>query len=360
MNPMLLGIMHCKTSSSLPFGESKYFRELTILGWKYGITVYTFCPKEVRWSDRTVLGYEYSSTHRKWEQKRFPLPKAIYDRCFYGSSKHFQSYQPAVKKLRDAGIQFLGYGLKGKWQVHEILSKIPSMVPYLPGSRIVWKASDIQKEWSDQPVVIKPKAGSQGKGIYRLELTGKGISMTGRDPRNRSVHQNFTMDQASGWLRKILSPGRYIVQPYLNLTTKDHRAFDIRSLVQKNGKGEWSLTGMAVRCGKPRSLTSNLHGGGDVYPVEPFLKEQFGHQAVEITNQLRSLSIEVCEALEKEHGRLVEVGVDLGIDRSGRIWLLEANSKPGRAVFRKITDVSSSRTSVESIIAYAKNLLSRN
>ncbi|WP_368784377.1 YheC/YheD family protein, partial [Acinetobacter baumannii] len=40
--------------------------------------------------------------------------------------------------------------------------------------------------------------------------------------------------------------------------------------------------------------------------------------------------------LEQRHGRLVELGIDIGIDRQGKVWLIEVNSKPGRASFRRI------------------------
>jgi hypothetical protein len=40
------------------------------------------------------------------------------------------------------------------------------------------------------------------------------------------------------------------------------------------------------------------------------------------------------KALESQvEGIIGEIGFDLGIDKEGRVWLFEANSKPGRSIF---------------------------
>jgi glutathione synthase/RimK-type ligase-like ATP-grasp enzyme len=358
MKQQWLGIMHCKTSGYPPFGEASFFKELTLIGQREGVPIFVFCPKEVNIEAKTVVGYRYQPDKRKWEKNLFPLPSLIYDRCFYGGPDHYQSYQPYVKQLKQSNIPFMGYGLHGKWEVYEILLKYEQLQPYIPKSRIVKQLSDILPEIQTHPMILKPKAGSQGKDIYRVEKKHHVIDITGRDDKNQPFKTELPTSQLKTWLKRLLTPNRFLIQPYLELTTQEGRSYDIRSLVQKNIEGKWTITGMAVRCGKKDSLTSNIHGGGDVYPIAPFLQKEFGDNAQSIIDKLQKLSLEICSSLEEHHGRLTEVGVDFGIDRHQNIWLLEANSKPGRSVFRIIQDKTSSRASVEKLIHYAGTLLS--
>ncbi len=124
------------------------------------------------------------------------------------------------------------------------------------------------------------------------------------------------------------------MQPYLRLNTPDGRPYDLRMLIQKNERGEWVTTGMAIRTGKPHTLTSNLHGGGRAERAVPFLLRHFRRDQVEgILKKIRWLAAVVPPHIERHHGRLLELGLDVGIDTDGRVWLLEVNSKPGRSVF---------------------------
>jgi glutathione synthase/RimK-type ligase-like ATP-grasp enzyme len=358
MKQQWLGIMHCKTNGHPPFGESSFFKELSLIGRREGVPVFVFCPKEVNLTSNTLIGYRYQPEKRKWERNQFPLPSLVYDRCFYVNPGHFQSYQPYVKRLKQSNIPFMGYGLQGKWEVYEILEKYEQLRPYIPKSRIIYQLSDIWPELQRHPIIFKPKAGSQGKNIYRLEKIHHEVDINGRNNENRAIKTKLPASRLDDWLKTVLTPRRFLIQPYLELTTKAGRSYDVRSLVQKNAEGRWTVTGMAVRCGKKDSLTSNLHGGGDVYPITSFLQREFGDDAQSIIDTLQKLSIEICTCLEDHHGRLIEVGVDFGIDRNQNIWVLEANSKPGRSVFRIIQDKASSRASVEKLIHYARTLLS--
>jgi len=55
----------------------------------------------------------------------------------------------------------------------------------------------------------------------------------------------------------------------------------------------------------------------------------------ERTNEkLRKAAISLSSALERNmEGFIGEIGFDFGIDTLGRVWLFEANSKPGRSIF---------------------------
>ncbi|GJM71157.1 hypothetical protein HMSSN036_33730 [Paenibacillus macerans] len=76
-----------------------------------------------------------------------------------------------------------------------------------------------------------------------------------------------------------------------------------------------------------------------------------------VVQTIRHLSLRVPEYLESRFGRLAELGLDFGVDREGRVWILEVNSKPGRTSFFRIGDPISARKSIENPISYARYLL---
>jgi glutathione synthase/RimK-type ligase-like ATP-grasp enzyme len=262
-------------------------------------------------------------------------------------------------------IRFLGYGLSGKWDVQQMLQKDDDLKGYLPETRFLTSGSELLawlRERTD--VILKPQGGSQGKGVLHVQRVlsvdgDESYSVKGRDAQNVPIERSFCHFQSCWrWLCRIIGQRPYLIQQYLTLHNSKGMSFDIRSLVQKNGRGLWETTGMAVRIGQPGSLTSNLHGGGSVDKVSPFLEREFGaSKAQELAAQLKKLSSQIPPALEAHHGRLAELGIDLGIDASGRVWILEVNSKPGRTVFERIRNKKARIKSITNPIRYAEYLL---
>ena len=59
------------------------------------------------------------------------------------------------------------------------------------------------------------------------------------------------------------------------------------------------------------------------------------------------------DELERSYGRLCELALDLAVDRSGDVWLIEINPKPGRNIFLQIQDYDAYRTAVTRPLEYA-------
>ena len=91
--------------------------------------------------------------------------------------------------------------------------------------------------------------------------------------------------------------------------------------------------------------------------AEAFLEEQYGQaEANRLLEEIIAYSHIIPSAIEERHGRLIELGLDYGIDRDKRLWLLEANSKPGRSVFNQTGDREASTLAVEMPILYARHV----
>jgi glutathione synthase/RimK-type ligase-like ATP-grasp enzyme len=360
-NAQTVGIMVCPKAGEPPFAEKDYYRRLSGIGRKLGLDVFVFFPHRLDWDRNRVVGYAYTASSKRWEKGFFPFPGAVYDRCFYSNPELYAAYREPIRRLMSsAGTHFLGYGLKGKWNVHQMMMLDEALKPYVPETELLQHQGDIVR-WLEGKgeLFLKPHGGSQGKGVLHLAETPEGFIAKGRTIKNETVRLVFrSKSRMLAWVGQFTSGRKYLIQRYLTLTTADGDAFDIRALVQKNYKGCWELTGMAVRQGAPGSVTSNLHGGGHAEETAPFLRERYGPaKAADIAATARDIALRVPDVLEQYHGRLAELGVDLGIDTDGKVWVLEANSKPGRSAFASLSDERVRLASIRNPMLYAKYLL---
>ncbi|MDR6226654.1 YheC/YheD family endospore coat-associated protein [Desmospora profundinema] len=357
----LLGIITCKSKRTPPFQEITFFKHLTQEGARLGLALIVFSPMDINWDHRKVSAWRWHPKNDNWLREIHPLPSLIYDRCYYTDSRQYMLYKPYVERLiKDSNVHLLGRPLSGKWSTYQLLKPHSSIRPHLPPTSTLLSAEDLELALNRHgSILIKPNGGSHGRGVIAVIPQGGRYHARGRTLRNHPVDVTLqTKKSAIGWIQRITANTRYIIQPYLSLVTADGYPFDIRILVQKNGSGTWETTGSAVRTGKVHSLTSNLHGGGKAERTFPFLQRQFSDDTTaQIMKTIEKLAADVPTQIENEHGRLVELGLDLGVDRTGRVWLLEVNSKPGRTVFLLTGEREQYRRSVLLPVEYARSFL---
>lgn len=103
-------------------------------------------------------------------------------------------------------------------------------------------------------------------------------------------------------------------------------------LLQKNELGNWLERGRGIRIGKKGGIISNLSAGGIVSNFMnwidslPFALREY------IQQELDDILANIPAILEEAFLPLFELGIDIGIDKNGAIWILDINSKPGRKV----------------------------
>ncbi|WP_339060147.1 YheC/YheD family protein [Tepidibacillus marianensis] len=271
----------------------------------------------------------------------------------------YRTYIPYVKRIKqESQIRFLGQGLNGKWEVYGILSTNPIFKIHLPKTAIYRETKQLFHWLSVTPIILKPTGGSHGNGVIKVHYDHHRYEIVGRTFDNKKIHEIVNnKNQLIKAIQSIIQRRRYAIQQYLQLTTSQNEPYDIRVLVQKNEKGLWETTGMAARIGDADNITSNLHGGGYVDSAEKIIQTEFSpYQAKEILAQIQSLAKTIPPFIEQSHGLFVELGLDLGIDKQGKVWIIEVNSKPGRSVFSILGDEQASYKSVIQPILYTRYL----
>jgi len=351
-----LGIMTCG-SDNPSNAESGYYSHLCRVAPLYDLKVILFQPEGVAADGKTVQGLTREGG--QWISIESPPPAIVYNRCFYTSKQDRKKAAAALKALPEA-LPW-SRGLPDKWGVHGILKRSRRAAEMLPDTRLYTGSRHLGNMLAEREsgVFLKPLSGTHGKRtLHAFMLRGGGLGIRGRDGNNQAFRYEFIhSEEGCQWIHRFIGPRRYLMQPYLQLTSRSGRPFDVRVLMQKNGRGLWEHTGMAVRLGIQGSLTSNLHGGATAVPLRSFLEEEYGSSAAAIRRQLAEEAALLPPLLEAACGRLGELGLDFGIDGGGRITLLEANSKPGRTVFRLTGDCRAEKLAAENPLRYARHLL---
>ena len=363
-----LGVMVCRRKGSPPFADSSFLRKLCQASSAYGIRAFVFTPAPL-----PLLGAEHKGTQEisvsgytcskeGWISGSFPMPDIIYDRCLFLNKEEAGAAASFISILDAKQTILWSRSLPGKQKVYRCLMREPWLMPHIPhtltyaGSQSVLEALKL----FDGKLFMKPSGGSHGSHTVQISTTGSKSVLKGRTRHNQIFHARLPVQELPAWIKNFTGERNFLIQPYLELTNQEGSPFDMRVLVQKNSRGLWTLTGSAIRVGSSEGNTSNLHGGGTAVSALPFLTSEFGSvKAYEIINTASLLAEQIPPLLENGFGRLGELGIDFGIDRTGKVWLLEVNSKPGRRAFQLTGDRPAALLSVEHPLQYARYLLLR-
>ncbi len=332
------------------------FRKFTVKGQRMGIDVFAFTPEDVDSEKKRIYGHFYDTGRKVWLRKWTRFPDVVFDRCRYQPNERFAQ----LRKFRDKypNLNYMNRPMANKWAIHQLLSKDSKVDRWLPATKIYRESADLTqfvKRWD--LVYLKPKNGTGGRGILRIERISDGLwSIQGRNQARKIIPQQRVStaglrNKLQGWKLK----DRYLIQQGIDLKLKSGRVHDYRLLMQKDGTGEWTVTGCAGRVGAKRSVTSNLHGGGHAISMERLLRLRFRDPAkVEsVKKEMYRMGHEIIESLQKHFSEMCELALDIAVDRSGHPWLLEINPKPAREVFYRIGEKETYRKAIERPLEYA-------
>lgn len=354
MSSKRLGVLAIYLSKSR-LEELSYFQRLSREGQKLGVQVEVFTPDDVE-GDNAVRTLTYDFGLGKWIRNRTSFPPIIYDRCRYKAAANYQMLK--AFRNRHAQLTYLSKPLANKWSMHQTLSENESIRPYLPATVRYSSVQELLKVLKKHKLIyIKPKNGTGGRGILRIEQLGSDLYLLQGRNQHRTIIAPFraTEKQLAIKLHTLKLSPDYVVQQGIQLTLRDGRVHDYRLLIQKNGRGEWEVTGCAGRIGPHRSITSNLHGGGSAVTQDKLLAYRFSSEEKmdAIKKEMNSFAYKLAEYLESKFGKLCELGMDIAVDPKGNVWLLEVNPKPSREVFRKIGQHSIYQKAVTRPLEYA-------
>lgn len=354
----LIGVLSDGPSSSLsnPFGSrTGFIRQLLRHGSQQSY-IFAFTPKDIQWDSDTINGY-FLNESGAFSRKKVPLPDVIYNRLPSRRAETTSSINQLREKFIRKKIPFFNWSFFNKSDIYRLLERDPLVHRFVPES-IMSPAPEQIKELLERHSLIyyKPNSGSLGNGIYRLSYVPK----SGYYARYRNKGRNALLRFGSfGSLMRTLQARHgkslrgYVAQQGIRLIEIDGCPIDFRFHMHKNGRNQWVVVGIGAKKAGKGSVTTHLKNGGSLLTPQQALSRSFGARAEEVLKNAKAVAITLAEAIEMNQQHLIgEIGFDIGIDKDEKIWMFEANAKPGRSIFKHPSLRGEGKASVEHILEH--------
>ncbi|CAM4309483.1 hypothetical protein FHS16_000706 [Paenibacillus endophyticus] len=217
-----------------------------------------------------------------------------------------------------------GRQLASKWAKTAILLSHSSIAPHIPPTRRFTPNNLRSMLDSHQMVVVKPVVGAGGHGVIKVTRDSGGYAYTYYSQTKRFA----SFGALIGALNKQRKGRSYLIQKGIYLATVDGKPIDYRVKYVKTDNG-WVYRAIVGRIAKRGLFVTNLcRGGTMVTAAEGISKSLSSAQVSEKKNKMRELTVLSTAVLEAKYPGIGQLGFDYGIDKQGKIWIFEVNTRP--------------------------------
>ncbi|MBU7320805.1 YheC/YheD family endospore coat-associated protein [Paenibacillus oleatilyticus] len=351
----LIGILTSVTGGdSAPFGNrTEFIRQFMRTGSDKAF-YYGFSPQSVNWSQATVTAL-LPRGESGWVRKTMPLPDVVYNRLPSRKAERLESMNAFKQRFIRRGIPLFNWTFFDKWDVYNLLEGTDAS-RYVPESRINPTPSQIEEMLERHKFIyLKPTAGSLGIGIFRLTYNPKRGYYVRFRQGGRNVLLRFSRFEALMALlnRQSGRLNNYVAQQGIRLIEIDSCPIDFRFHMTKNSANQWVVAAIGAKKAGKGSVTTHVRTGGQLMTPEQVLRQIFGNRADSVLSNAKETAIKLAEDIERNYRHtLGELGFDIGIDQNERLWMFEANSKPGRSIFKHPALKEQGKASLQNIHDY--------
>ena len=119
-----------------------------------------------------------------------------------------------------------------------------------------------------------------------------------------------------------------MIQRAIRLATIGGRPIDYRVKIVKTN-GTWAIRAMVGRLARPGLFVTNLCRGGTQLTARQGISRSLSPRlATAKKREMRALTRTATSVLEQRFPGIGQLGFDYGLDRSGRVWIFEVNTRP--------------------------------
>jgi D-alanine-D-alanine ligase-like ATP-grasp enzyme len=184
-------------------------------------------------------------------------------------------------------------------------------------------------------VFVKPDKGGGGVGIIRVKKLENGLV----ECKSLYHYKVIPVNRVPKLVKSYFKPNkRYLIQQGISLAMIKERPFDIRLMLQRVGQ-HWELTGIAAKIAAPGKIVTNFCKGGQPYAAELAVQQVCPTNTPQKLEELKTLAYRVASVMSQRFQRLRELGIDVGLDENGDIWIFEVNTRPTVGMFRKLKNL---------------------
>jgi hypothetical protein len=313
----------------------------------HGVTVVFFRLSDIDPKAGTVAAM-WRPCVRRWVQVRVPLPPVIHNRAVHRVGK----VESQLAALRDSGITIYNHWNNyGKYTIHRHIYSNLLLRRYLPETR--WfTSSNLKRFLRHDSFLMKPDRGSVGLGIIKIDRASRDSWTITHQVKDRTAIDKVPTRRLFDYLRKRAARRWYILQKTIDLQRRGDAPFDIRVSVQRDGTGNWQVTGMVGKVARKGGYLTNVFQGSTVARLEDLFPDRARVEA-----KLSRAALRIVRHLSKRLPHLADVGFDFGIARNGKPYFIEMNCRDQRYSFKLAGMMDTFRRTYDNPIAYGKLLL---
>lgn len=296
------------------------YRDVALAG---GLEVVLFSLDGLDADKGRVRGY--APTPSGWRRVVVPLPAVVHKRVLFPSR-----IERTLRRRHGRGVVFVNPPLMSdKAGMYRTLMRSPHVVDHLPLTDRYDRDELARRLDNGATVIIKPRVGSVGKGVARLEPAGRSVLVT--DEHGTRAYSVKALLQR---LNVRVRPRAYLLQQYIPMARLRGRPFDLRVPVQRDGEGNWVVAGVVAKVAVRNPFLTNLAQGGRALPAADVLADVFApRRAAAILDDVRRLAIRAAQAVAHDFPEAADLGLDVGVDERGKAWLIEVNARDQRVTF---------------------------
>lgn len=283
-----------------------------------GIDFFYFSYHGVDFEQDMISGWNYNNG--SWKQVMKPFPDVVIN---HSSPK--TKNQSLIRKRLKEKVVFTSHSVGGKMKVYRKLAKDGKFASYLIPSVSIKETNELLAFMEKHHrVVLKPVRGNHGKQVLFLERQEQFFIKNGEEIAS------YDENEFTNQIDRLLKARKWLVQPFICCVTKVGLTYDFRLHMQKNGEGEWEITLIYPRISGSGKRTSNISSGGYRGEFLPFLMAEFPDSWILVKEKLEQFALEFTPHFEGLYRHdFDELGIDLGLDENGKLWLFEVNWRPG-------------------------------
>ncbi|WP_053361789.1 YheC/YheD family protein [Bacillus sp. FJAT-27251] len=319
-----------------PLGDrTNIFAKLLSVNKSVGVMTFLFGEEHIDWEKGLIKGLFFEG--QQWKTYEVPFPNVIYDRLPNRRSEKKANIKKVKERMQtDYLIPSYNPGFFSKLDIFERLYQDELACTFLPETHPFTSFTVIERMLADYGhVYVKPANGSLGLGIHQILFDRRNSTYYCRYQDNDGQKKLTKFNSLETLFKKVFHKRKLsnmIVQQGIHLIREEGRLIDFRIHTNKDEDGLWQITAMAAKVGGQGSPTTHIRTGGKVMTIEEVFRNRDDQEKFALA--LSSAALYLSKALESQvEGIIGEIGFDLGIDKEGRVWLFEANSKPGRSIF---------------------------
>ncbi|MEH7126078.1 YheC/YheD family protein [Bacillus sp. JJ1773] len=283
------------------------------------------------YSDGIMNGYYLLD--ESWHNSPVPLPNVIYNRIHSRRLEASLFFQKFKKAVFSHNIPIFNDHFLTKNTVNDLLISEEYLHPFLPETLLATEKSLEELKMKYDSIFIKPIHGSQGRNIIKLSKINNSLQAELSTAKGRDHTYLFnTYSEFFKWIQPFLEKRTYIVQQGIPLIKYKNNQLDFRILCHRNLQNSWKATSAVARISAEEQFVSNIARGGEIMkPVHVLTKLSDRKTAIQQLALMKELAVEASSIISHHSdGLMGELGIDIGVDESGKLWIIEVNAKPSK------------------------------